>query len=338
MRRRDVIFALASLGLTPILSWAGGHNKFCQFRDNGGGFTSNRRILVMGGDYRTHVANVRRDQPTVVLAERPEQYAQALRDMHYARPSRYADESVVVMDLSRNPELALAKLDTKIGRIRVVHDVPTNADHLMAIHGPNAPLSALPTLRGHKLRLNERGAVDLTASKTPANSQLQKVLDSSNSNDFVIVIGHRARRADVNWDPALPKYEMRFHDGSTLAFTDTMSTKPTVWFLSCQTFDDVVAVSSGITKPAMATTKRLTYGQAAKAAELMEKTGGSLRKVVSKIQSRPVPKTKRANKKTPQPPESGEHPPPEPVNDLFHLIVQTNDGAIMATDESIRVA
>jgi hypothetical protein len=317
---------------------AGGHNLYCRYRDNGGGYLAEERLLVMGSNYTTHAAKVPREKPIAILAETPAQYAQAIHDIRYTRTAGFGfhRESVVAMDLTSSPHLVLQKLDVPIGRVRLVHDVPMNAEQLTAIHGSGARSSALPRLEKVRADLNEAGAIDVATGQGAVDARVRQILSESKENDLVVIIGHRARIEGRSWDSLLPEYKLMFHDGSSLTYAETLKARPTVWFMSCNTFDDVVAGIASVERPILGTTRPLTYTQARDASLLIKRTGGSLRKTISEIQQTPARPLRKAPGR-PTPPEGGAHPGPQKTDSLFQAIVQLNDGAI-ATGNTIAVA
>jgi hypothetical protein len=133
LSRRNLVIGGMAL-LVPIKTFASGHNPLCRYRDNGGIFLPERRILVAGSDYPTHQAMaLSHGQPVTVSAENHFQYIRAFTDI---RSGRLPTKSVVLFDVSDNPEPSIARMDKTFGRVLFLHNVPKTREALSNIHGP----------------------------------------------------------------------------------------------------------------------------------------------------------------------------------------------------------
>ena len=154
----------------------------------------------------------------------------------------------------------------------MVHDLPATVEQAQAIHrdaySREQYLAALPRLQVLRRKLNSAGALDLTTIKgQTAADALRNLTTSSGTSDLIILIGHRELE-DASLDPVEGRYHVRFHDGSTYALSETRRTRPVVWVISCDTWQDLAAQSEAAVL-ALATVRPLTYAQGALAAELI---------------------------------------------------------------------
>jgi hypothetical protein len=300
MDRRNFLLSFALLTSVSEYCKASGHNIYCAFRDTGGRYLADKRILVMGGEYDKVVQSVRRDHPAVtVLVESEGQYIRAINDIRNPN-GPYPRGSIVIRDTTTDPDPGLAALDEGISRVQSFYSVPTSISEARAIHGtqftPGEIQSALPGLRQIRSQLGSTGGIDLgTTRSTNVSEFLTNQISSAGDSELVVILAHRVRFGG--------SYGLRFHDGSTLDLGAVRNAKPTVWVVSCDTWSSYASATGG-RNLLLATTRQLTYRQGA---ALFERLRGKTRRdVIHKIQQELPP----ADPAPPSPPPATGRPPP----------------------------
>ncbi|AGP40945.1 hypothetical protein BE04_12790 [Sorangium cellulosum] len=203
-----------------------------------------------------------------VLVQSPEQI-KAVR-------AAVADDALVLLQRSKNPDPALATLGRVPDHVSVAHAVPRTRAEVTGVYGPEVNASEVSNEYLAQLRRkagalhNERTRVlDLTATMgTTAAERALRHIDSQQPGHLTIVIGHTDAQG-----------LLRFADGSSVPIAALFGISADgshgdIWVISCNTLKHVPAGAS----VALATGRSIPYEDGLDLAKLLVDTVGRQRK------------------------------------------------------------
>jgi hypothetical protein len=351
-RRSFIVFSVSVVtGFREAL--AGGHNAFCNFRDEGGGYIKEKQIVIHGSDYENfRVQALASSQPQTVLVEDQAGYATALRDV---RSGRLPPGSVAVFDRSRNPESVIAGIGEKVGRVSVYFNVPETLNEAINIHGqrdfqlglPNSQLeSYLSAFKLIAARYRSMKAIKIEGhGGFNAAEWLQNEIDKHSSEDLVIIASHvniyNTIMIAPDGSPAFYKAgRLPLNDGSLFNLINVRSSGPTVWTVGCQTWISM-AGEIDLRSTEVAFTTKITYPDSILVVQEV-KEGLTIQERINRLQQKrwapqQLERSRRTTRQptgpTPTPDLNDNHPLPGVESPVTFVAEVVGDKAIMTTDK-----
>ncbi len=299
MNRRSIMFAGIFTVMTPQVSWAGGHNKYCHYRDDVGAFLPENNIVVHGQEYeRFRALAAMTTAHKTVLVENASQYRMALRDI---RNGRLPSGSIAVYDKSNDPDIVLNELDRPIERIVVLYNIPESEAEFRAVHGRSELQRGLTEdelqdgdtieyLRRVASRYKDIGASKIgSQGNTTAAAWLRNFIRQADRSTLIVIASHLISKTELRRSPdgtmvGYPGGLLPLTDGSVHSLADHDPAGPICWTIGCDTW----ALQSGFDQlpfPMLSTTELIQYADSLSiAAEIRD--GRTVRELINRIQMR----------------------------------------------------
>ncbi len=305
MRRRTFLTCLL-LPAFAAPAFGGGHNPMCNFRGGyGGAYLGEQGVVVYGSRSKELMAEARADgRPVSVLVETMEEYSQAYRAL---RSEQLPKGSLLFFDSSNNPGPIVEKVDSPIGRVVILYNIPRSVEEVIRIHGsgisPSRASANIPALRSIASRMAKVGGIDVNSLKTGTIAQgVSNYVNSLPGDNLILFLSHvikldaersyklpllpfedGSRYSPVMRTPALNHFGSpvpNIWDGKEDTLWDMSKLGPTVWTIGCSTWDTII--NDVRPQVELLTSRSLTYEHGA-AAILAMRAARSIRDAASSI-------------------------------------------------------